>query len=35
MLAASDPQLTERLLEYAASLEALVAQKNDALQGRL
>jgi 5-(carboxyamino)imidazole ribonucleotide mutase len=35
MLAASDPQLTERLLEYAASLEALVEQKNAALQGSL
>ncbi|MBK4346482.1 5-(carboxyamino)imidazole ribonucleotide mutase [Lacisediminihabitans changchengi] len=35
MLAASDPQLTERLLEYAASLAALVEQKNTALQASL
>ena len=35
MLAASDPQLTERLLEHAASLAALVEQKNEALQGSL
>ena len=35
MLAASDPQLTELLQEYADSLEALVAEKNTALQASL
>ena len=35
MLAASDPQLTEALQEYADSLEALVAEKNTALQASL
>jgi len=35
MLAASDLQLTEALQEYADSLEALVAEKNSALQASL
>jgi len=35
MLAASDPQLTELLQEYADSLEALVAEKNTALKASL
>jgi len=35
MLAASDPHLTESLQEYADSLEALVAEKNSALQASL
>jgi 5-(carboxyamino)imidazole ribonucleotide mutase len=31
MLASGDPELTARLADYAASLEALVAEKNAAL----
>lgn len=35
ILAAGDPELTARLAEYAASLEALVEEKNAALQQKL
>ena len=35
ILASGDPALTARLADYAASLEALVAEKNAALQQRL
>ena len=35
MLAAGDPALTARLTEYASDLEAVVAEKNAALQSKL
>jgi len=35
MLASGDPQLTARLADYAAGLEALVAEKNAALRAKL
>jgi 5-(carboxyamino)imidazole ribonucleotide mutase len=35
ILASGDPQLTARLADYAAGLEALVAEKNAALQQKL
>jgi len=35
MLASGDPELTARLADYAAGLEALVAEKNAALQQKL
>ncbi len=35
ILAASDPALQQRLVDFAASLETMVAEKDDALRGRL